>query len=81
MLEPGHKACWGINTNTPTFITGERCQWLETLPDGGTHYVTELLTEGTGTPAMMATVGNDTQMGLDGVAAGLKARAESLYTP
>jgi hypothetical protein len=75
-----YKACWGINTNTPAFNTGERCQWLESLPNGGTRYITEDLIEGTQTPTVISLFGNSLTTGFNGVATGLKARAEALYS-
>jgi hypothetical protein len=81
VLEEGHKVCWGIDTDTPELNSGERCQWLEPLPGDRTHYVTEDLIEGTLNPLVNLLFGDDTRAGFDGVASGLKARAESLYKP
>jgi hypothetical protein len=81
VLEPAHKACWGIDTDTPELNSGERCQWLEPLPGGGTRYVTEDLIEGTLNLVVLGLFDNDLQAGFDGVARGLKARAEALATP
>jgi hypothetical protein len=81
VLEAGHKVCWGIETTTPAFNTGERCQWLEPLPGGGTRYVTEDLIEGTANPLVLVLFGSDVERGFHGVARGLKMRAEALYTP
>ena len=81
VLEPGHKVCWGIDTTTPELNSGERCQWLEPLPSGGTRYVTEDLIEGALNPIVLGLFDNDLQLGFDGVARGLKARAEALYMP
>jgi len=78
VLEEGHKVCWGIDTTTPSLNSGERCQWLEEREDGSTRYVTEDLIEGTLNPLVTALFGNDVQVGFDGVAKALKARAESL---
>jgi len=72
-----YKACWGINTETPALNTGERCQWLEALPSGGTRYITEDLIEGAQTPAVLSLFGTSLQTGFDGVASGLKAYVES----
>ena len=77
----GRKACWGINTTTPEANSGERCQWLEPLPDGGTHYVTEDLIEGTLNPVAIGLFGESTRLGFEGVARGLKQRAEALQKP
>jgi hypothetical protein len=79
VLEPGHKVCWGIDTTTPEVNSGERCQWLEALPDGGTRYISEDLIEGTLNPLVSALFGNDVQVGFDGVARALKARAEAMH--
>jgi hypothetical protein len=76
--ETGHKACWGIDTESPEFNSGERCQWLEPLPSGGTHYITEDLIEGTANPLVTALFGDAVQVGFDAVASALKARVESL---
>ncbi len=76
-----HKACWGIDTDTPELNSGERCQWLEPLPNGGTRYITEDLIEGTLNPLVLLIFGDDVQVGFDGVAAALKVRAESLHHP
>lgn len=73
-----YKACWGINTNLPNINTGERCQWLEELPNGGTRYITEDLIEGTQTPTVISLFGDSLTTGFDGVASGLKTRVESL---
>jgi uncharacterized protein YndB with AHSA1/START domain len=78
VLTPGYKVCWGIDTTTPEFNSGERCQWLEPLPDGGTRYVTEDLIEGTANPLVTALFGDAVAEGFDSVASALKARAESL---
>jgi hypothetical protein len=78
VLEQGHKVCWGIDTDTPEFNSGERCQWLEPLSGGGTRYVTEDLIEGTANPLVSALFGNDVQVGFDAVALALKHRAEQL---
>jgi hypothetical protein len=75
----GRKACWGIDTTSPEQNSGERCQWLEPLPDGSTHYVTEDLIEGTLNPLVIALFGDDTRNGFNGVASALKTRAEALY--
>lgn len=81
VLTPNYKACWGINTNTPELNTGERCQWLEPLPNGGTRYITEDLIEGTQTPTVISLFGDSLQSGFDGVASGLKAYVEANYSP
>lgn len=78
VLEPGHKVCWGINTETPEFNSGERCQWLEPLPDGGTRYVTEDLIEGAANPLVTLLFGEAVRTGFESVARALKTRAESL---
>jgi hypothetical protein len=75
------RVCWGIDTDTPELNSGERCQWLEPLPDGGTRYVTEDLIEGTLNPLVSVLFGEDVRVGFDGVASGLKARAEALHKP
>jgi hypothetical protein len=74
----GRKACWGINTTTPESNSGERCQWLEPLPDGGTHYITEDLIEGTLNPVAIGLFGENTRVGFEGVARELKVRVEAL---
>ena len=76
--ETGYKVCWGIDTDTPEFNSGERCQWLETLPEGGTRYITEDLIEGTANPLVTALFGDAVQVGFDAVASSLKARVEAL---
>jgi hypothetical protein len=81
VLEPGHKVCWGIETTTPELNSGERCQWLEALPGGGTRYVTEDLIEGLLNPVVLGLFDTDLQVGFNGVARGLKARAEQLRAP
>jgi hypothetical protein len=79
VLDPvNYKACWGINTTTPQINAGERCQWLEALPNGGTRYITEDLIEGLQTPTVISLFGNSLKTGFDGVASQLKARVESL---
>lgn len=75
---PRLSRCWGIDTETPEFNSGERCQWLEALPGGGTRYVTQDLIEGTANPLVTALFGSDVQRGFDAVAVALKARVESL---
>jgi len=77
VLEPGHKVCWGIDTDTPEFNSGERCQWLEPLPGGNTRYVTEDLIEGTANDLVTGLFGADVQNGFDAVAVALKKRAEA----
>jgi alpha-tubulin suppressor-like RCC1 family protein len=81
VIEPGHKICWGIDTDTPELNSGERCQWLEPKADGTTRYVTEDLIEGTLNPIVNALFDQDVQTGFDAVAASLKTRAEALKTP
>jgi hypothetical protein len=81
VLEPGHKACWGIDTDTPELNSGERCQWLEPLAGGGTRYVTEDLIEGSLNLVVLGLFDNDLKAGFDGVARGLKSRAEALAKP
>jgi hypothetical protein len=81
VLETNHKACWGIDTDTPEQNSGERCQWLEPLANGRTRYVTEDLIEGTLNSIVLGLFDNDLQIGFDGVARGLKTRAESLHKP
>ena len=76
VLEPGYKACWGIETTTPELNSGERCQWLEPLPDGRTRYVTEDLIEGSLNGLVLALFDADLQRGFDAVASGLKTYAE-----
>jgi hypothetical protein len=78
VLEPGHKVCWGINTDTPELNSGERCQWLEPLPGGGTVWRNEDLIEGTANSLVSALFGGDVQRGFDAVGVALKQRAESL---
>jgi hypothetical protein len=70
--------CWGIETTTPELNSGERCQWLEALPGGGTRYVTEDLIEGSLNPVVQALFDGDLKVGFDGVARGLKSRVETL---
>jgi hypothetical protein len=79
VLEPGHKICWGINTDTPELNSGERCQWLEPVANAGTRYVTEDLIEGTLNPLVLALFGNDIQVGFSRVAAALETRVEALH--
>lgn len=78
VLEPGHKVCWGINTDTPELNSGERCQWLEPLPGGGTLWRNEDLIEGSANPLVSALFGGDVQRGFDAVGVALKKRVESL---
>jgi Regulator of chromosome condensation (RCC1) repeat len=78
VLEEGHKVCWGIDTDTPSANSGERCQWLEPQENGNIRYVTEDLIEGTLNPLVTALFGNDVQVGFDRVASALKVRAEAL---
>lgn len=81
VLEPGHKACWGIDTDTPELNSGERCQWLESLPGGRTRYVTEDLIEGALNALVLGLFDSDLRAGFDGVSRGLKTRAEMLASP
>lgn len=76
-----YKVCWGINTATPEFNSGERCQWLESISATQTRYITEDLIEGSSTPGVTGSIGSNLQSGFDGVAEQLKIRAEALYTP
>lgn len=76
VLEPRHKVCWGIDTDSPEFNSGERCQWLEELPGGGTLYVTEDLIEGTANPLVTALFGDAVKNGFDAVALALKEYVE-----
>jgi hypothetical protein len=78
VLEQGHKVCWGINTDTPEFNSGERCQWLEPLPGGGTLWRNEDLIEGSANELVTLLFGNDVQVGFDAVGVALKKRVESL---
>lgn len=81
VLEPGHKACWGIDTTTPEQNSGERCQWLEPLPDGGTRYITEDLIEGSLNPVVLTLFDGDLKVGFAGVASGLKRYVEARKQP
>ncbi|HEX6245704.1 MAG TPA: SRPBCC domain-containing protein, partial [Polyangiales bacterium] len=81
VLEPGHKVCWGIETTTPEQNSGERCQWLEPLPGGGTRYVTEDLIEGTLNPLVTLLFDGDLKTGFAGVARGLKTYCEANPRP
>jgi hypothetical protein len=78
VVEENHKICWGIDTDTPEFNSGERCQWLEEIPGGGTHYVSEDLIEGIANPLVTALFGDAVQNGFDAVALALKRRVEAL---
>lgn len=82
VLEPGYKACWGIDNQIARIQSGERCQWLEPL-DGGTRtrYVTEDLIAGITLGIVINLYGPSLQSGFDGVALGLKQRAEALFGP
>jgi len=80
VLTPHYKACWGINTTTPELNSGERCQWLEQLENGGTRYITEDLIEGTQTPTVTSLFDSSLQSGFDGVASGLKEYVEANYS-
>jgi hypothetical protein len=81
VLDAGHKACWGIDTDTPELNSGERCQWLEPLPGGGTRYVSEDLIEGSLNLVVLGLFDSDLKSGFDRVARGLKTRAEALNKP
>ncbi len=76
VMEPGHKVCWGIDTETPAINSGERCQWLEPMPNGHTRYLTEDLIEGTLNPLVTALFGDAVRDGFKAVAAALERRAE-----
>lgn len=78
VLEAGHKVCWGINSDTPAFNSGERCQWLEPLAGGATLWRNEDLIEGTANELVTGLFGDDVQNGFDAVGVALKQRAESL---
>lgn len=78
VIEQG-KACWGIDTDSPAANSGERCQWVEALPEGRTRYITEDLIEGTLNPLVLLLFGNAVGDGFDSVARALKVRAEALY--
>jgi alpha-tubulin suppressor-like RCC1 family protein len=77
VIEEGHKICWGINTDTPEFNSGERCQWLEELESGGTRYITEDLIEGTANPLVSALFGTAVEEGFDAIAIALKEYVEA----
>jgi hypothetical protein len=76
VIEEGHKICWGIDTTSPEFNSGERCQWLEALPGGSTRWVNEDLIEGSANPLVTALFGDAVQVGFDAVAVALKDRVE-----
>jgi hypothetical protein len=78
LIEPGHKICWGIETETPELNSGERCQWLEALPDGRTRYVTEDLIEGSLNPTVTLLFGDAVRDGFLAVAAALKQYVEAM---
>ncbi|MET0287654.1 MAG: SRPBCC family protein [Polyangiales bacterium] len=78
LIEPGHKICWGIETETPELNSGERCQWLEPLPDGRTRYVTEDLIEGSLNPTVTLLFGDAVRDGFEAVATALKEHVESM---
>lgn len=70
-------SCVGASIpDTPEFNSGERCQWLEPLPEGGTRYITEDLIEGTANPLVSALFGAAVESGFDAVALALEKRCE-----
>lgn len=77
-LTPDYKVCWGIDDGNRWDVTGERCQWLELLPNGNTLYTTHDLIEGSLAPTTYSLFGTDLIVGFQGVADGLKAYVESL---
>lgn len=74
--EPNYKMCWGVEGDLPRAISGERCQWLEPLPDGTTRFVNENLIAGTTTPLVTLLYGASVASGVQGVARELKRRVE-----
>ncbi|HWU31489.1 MAG TPA: SRPBCC domain-containing protein [Marmoricola sp.] len=59
-------------------LRSQRAQKLEAIDGGRTRYVAHFEIRGLLSPLVVALLGKDLRRGFDGVAAGLKARAEGL---
>ncbi|MEM1416865.1 MAG: SRPBCC domain-containing protein [Myxococcota bacterium] len=73
-LEPGRLLAWGFGG---PFVRADRRQTVEDLGEGTSRYVTEDRIEGPLAGVVEALLGNRLRAGFQGVAEGLKARAEA----
>lgn len=78
VIEAPRRIAWGYVMGHRSILQANRYQILEPLAEGRCRYRTVDYFSGTMVPLMMATMGNKVKAGFEGVARGLKARAESL---
>ena len=80
-FHPKHELSWAVTMGAPWLVTADRYQRLTDLGGGRTRYETADVFTGAGVPVVFALMGRAMKRGFEGVAAGLKARSESLVRP
>lgn len=78
VIEAPRRIAWGYVMGHASILQANRYQILEPLAEGRCRYRTVDYFSGTMVPLMMATMGDRVKAGFEGVARGLKARAESM---
>ena len=77
VVEPGRRLCWRDAGWTAAFVYGQRCRWIEPLPDGRVRFVQELLLDGAFAGMADAMYGDSLVAGMTAETAALRVRAES----
>jgi uncharacterized protein YndB with AHSA1/START domain len=75
-VEPGKRLCWRDAGWTTLFVYGQRCRWIEPLPDGRVHFVQELLLDGAFVALAGWMYGDALEAGMAAETAALRQRAE-----
>jgi len=76
IVEPPARLCWRDDGWTTAFTYGQRCRFLDALPDGATHFRQELLLEGAFVKTAVRRYGDALRSGMAAETRALKARAE-----
>jgi uncharacterized protein YndB with AHSA1/START domain len=71
------RLCWRDAGWTTLFVYGQRCRWLEVLPDGRVHFRQELQLEGAMAPLARAMYGGSLQAGMDAETEALRQSSEA----
>lgn len=77
-VNPAQLLSWETKLLARSILRAERTQTLHPLANGGTHYATADAFSGSFVPLVMSLYRKDLERGFSRMAAGLKARAESL---
>jgi uncharacterized protein YndB with AHSA1/START domain len=75
-VEPPARLCWRDDGWTTAFAYGQRCRFLDALPDGTTHFRQELVLEGAFVKTAVRRYGDALERGMAAETRALKARAE-----